>query len=72
VNTRWWAQISLVRLTGQNFGNDWKAWGNWWTSQHGQPPFNSEIIRWSSTQAEPDKLAESLDEGDRKFLASLK
>jgi hypothetical protein len=71
VNTRWWAQISLVRLTGQNFGKDWKAWGNWWNSQNGQPPFNPEIIRWSKTQAEPDKLAESLDEGDRKFLKNI-
>jgi uncharacterized protein (TIGR03435 family) len=71
VNTRWWAQISLVRLTGQNFGKDWKAWGNWWNSHNGQPPFNPEIIRWSKTQAEPDKLAESLDEGDRKFLENI-
>ncbi|HUI06731.1 MAG TPA: HEAT repeat domain-containing protein [Verrucomicrobiae bacterium] len=72
VNTRWWAQISLVRLTGQNFGKDWKAWGKWWTSQNGQPPFDPEIIRWSSTQAEPDKLAESLDENDGRFLAHLR
>src|SRR2546425_9258515 len=27
VNTRWWAQISLVQLTAQNFGNNWAAWG---------------------------------------------
>jgi hypothetical protein len=45
-NTREWAQISLVRVTGQNFGDDWRAWGNWWNSQGGQPPFNPEIIRW--------------------------
>src|SRR6185436_17868972 len=25
-NTRWWAQISLVWLTGKNFGSDWEAW----------------------------------------------
>jgi hypothetical protein len=71
-NTRWWAQISLVRLTGRNFGKDWNAWGNWWNSQNGQPPFNPEIIRWSKTQAEPDKLAESLEESDRRFLGNLK
>jgi tRNA A-37 threonylcarbamoyl transferase component Bud32 len=71
VDTRWWAQISLVRLTGQNFGKDWQAWGNWWNSQNGQPPFNPEIIRWSSSQAEPNKLAESLDESDRKFLENI-
>jgi hypothetical protein len=71
-NTRWWAQISLVRLTGQNFGNDWKAWGNWWNSQNAAPPFNPEIIRWSKNQAEPGELAASLGEGDRKFLEGLK
>jgi hypothetical protein len=71
VNTRWWAQISLVRLTGRNFGKDWNAWGNWWNSQNGQPPFNPEIIRWSGNQAEPGKLAENLAESDRKFLANI-
>jgi tRNA A-37 threonylcarbamoyl transferase component Bud32 len=71
VNTRWWAQISLVRLTGQNFGKDWQAWGKWWNSQNSQPPFNPEIIRWSKTQAEPDQLAESLAESDRRFLANI-
>ncbi len=72
LNTRWWAQISLVRLTGQNFGNDWNAWGNWWNSQNGQPPFNPEIIRWSSTQVEPDKLAENLTGSDQKFFDRIK
>jgi serine/threonine protein kinase len=71
-NTRWWAQISLVRLTGQNFGKDWKAWGNWWNSQNGQPPFHPEIVRWSRNQPEPGELAESLAESDRKFLEGLK
>ena len=71
-NTRWWAQISLVRLTGQNFGTDWTAWGNWWNSHNGQPPFNPEIIRWSRNQAEPGELAERLAESDRKFLEGLK
>lgn len=71
-NTRWWAQISLVRLTGQNFGKDWNAWGKWWNEQNGQPPFKPEIIRWWSGQASPDELAASLDESDQKFLAGLK
>jgi len=30
MNTRWDAQVSLVRLTGQNFGADAKAWGEWY------------------------------------------
>jgi serine/threonine protein kinase len=71
-NTRWWAQISLVELTGQNFGKDWNAWGNWWNSQNGQPPFNPDIIRWWRGQAEPNELAESLAESDRKFLEGVK
>jgi hypothetical protein len=71
-NTRWWAQISLVRLTGQNFGKDWSAWGKWWNDQKSQPPYDSEVIRWWSGQAEPDKLAASLDERDQKFLEGLK
>jgi hypothetical protein len=71
VNTRWWAQISLVRLTGQNFGGDWQAWGKWWNDQSAQPPFKPEIIRWWSGQAEPEKLAESLAASDRKFLQEI-
>ena len=71
-NTHWWAQITLVRLTGQNFGGDWKAWGKWWNDSGGQPRYNPEIIRWWDGQAEPDKLAESLNESDRQFLAGIK
>jgi len=70
-NVHWWAQISLVRLTGQNFGKNWQAWGKWWNSQGGQPPFDPEVIHWWSSQAEPDELAESLEESDRKFLEGI-
>jgi hypothetical protein len=72
VNTRWWAQISLVRITGQNFARDWNAWGKWWNEQGGQPPYEPEIIRWWNGQAEPDKLAETLKESDRTFLNDIK
>lgn len=72
VNTRWWAQISLVRITGQNFGSDWNAWGNWWNGQNGLPPYKPEIIRWWNGQAEPDQLEPSLHEADQKFLNDLK
>jgi HEAT repeats/Bacterial Ig-like domain len=72
INTRWWAQISLVRLTGQNFGNDWNAWGKWWNDQQGAPPYKPEIVRWWNGQAEPDKLAQTLEESDQKFLQGLK
>jgi hypothetical protein len=71
-NTHWWAQIALVRITGQNFGSDWNAWGQWWNQQGGQPPYNPEIIRWWSGQPEPEKLAEALAESDRQFLSNIK
>jgi hypothetical protein len=73
-NTRWWAQISLVRLTGVNYGSDWKAWGAWWTSQGGQPPFNPEFVRWYKDPnfSDPDKATETLNENDRKFLESIR
>jgi RNA polymerase sigma-70 factor (ECF subfamily) len=71
-NTRWWAQISLVRLTGKNFGKDWQAWGDWWNQQGGEPPFKPDIIRWWSGQPEPEKLAGALAESDQKFLAGIK
>jgi serine/threonine protein kinase len=69
---RWWAQISLVRLTGQNFGSDWKAWGHWWSAHHGQPPFNPQVVHWWKGQAEPAQLAQSLAEADRSFIQGLK
>lgn len=71
-NTHWWAQISLVRLTGQNFGGDWNAWGQWWNKENGQPPYQPEIIRWWNGQPEPDKLADALAESDAKFLDGIK
>jgi hypothetical protein len=71
LDTRWWAQISLVELTGQNFGKDWNAWGNWWNSHNGQPPFNPQIIRWWTGQVESDKLAQSFDEADRRHFQNL-
>lgn len=72
VNTRWWAQITLVRLTGQNFGSDWKAWGQWWNGQATPPAFDPQIIRWWNGQAEPDQLAASLAESDKKFLENIR
>lgn len=71
VNTRWCAQISLVRLTGKNFGKDWNAWGKWWNESGGQPASNPEIIRWWNGQPEPDKLAKGLEESDRLSPCAL-
>ena len=70
-NTHWWAQISLVRLTGRDFGSDWSAWGKWWNDSGGQPLYDPEIIRWWDGQPEDAKLAESLAGNDRKFLDSI-
>jgi hypothetical protein len=72
VNTRWWAQIALVKITGQNFGPDWNAWGKWWNAQGRKPAYNPEIIRWWSGQPEPEKLAEKLAESDEQFIGGLK
>src|SRR5438128_987782 len=33
-NTRVWAQITLVQLSGVNFQYNWMAWVQWWNEQH--------------------------------------
>jgi serine/threonine protein kinase len=71
-NVRWWAQISLVRLTGQNFGGDWEAWGKWWNAQGGPPPVAPEIIRWAGDQVEPEELRATVAEGDQRWLNDLR
>jgi hypothetical protein len=72
INTRWWAQLALVQITKQNFGKDWNAWAKWWSDQRGEPAYKPEIIRWWGGQAEPEQLAQTLDESDVKFLADVK
>lgn len=74
INTRWWAQISLVRLTGKNFGYDWKGWGQWWNSQGGQPAFKGDFVVWYHDDAlsDPAKLPQTLAQADEKFFADLK
>ncbi len=72
INTRWWAQIALVQITGVNHGGDWNAWGAWWNERGGQPPWKPEIIRWWSGQPADDELAESLAASDREFFENLK
>jgi RNA polymerase sigma-70 factor (ECF subfamily) len=71
-NTHWWAQITLVRLTGRDFGGDWEAWGKWWNESGGQPAYKPEIIRWWNGQ--PENVAElkkQLAESDAKFLGDV-
>jgi hypothetical protein len=48
-NTRYWAQISLVRLTGENFGRDVAAWRQWWAKQGGKPPIAEETVPWATS-----------------------
>jgi hypothetical protein len=73
VNTRWWAQISLVLLTGVNFGSDWQAWGKWWQEQGGQPAFNPDFVVWYQDPAfgDPARIGQTLAENDAKFLGQL-
>ena len=68
-NTRFWAQISLVRLTGVNFGADWRAWGQWRNSKKGNPRFSSEKIAWTSKADWADE--KYLEEKDRAFIERL-
>ena len=68
---RWSAQITLVQLTGQNFGNDWQAWGRWWNQQKSYPSFSPVPVRWWRGQAEPDALAQELAVGDQLFLDNI-
>ncbi|MBK8001901.1 MAG: HEAT repeat domain-containing protein [Verrucomicrobia bacterium] len=74
VNTRWWAQISLVRLTGTNFAGDWRAWGSWWNQQGGKPAFaTNEFVRWVQQPGweTPAQVEEKIREGDANFFAKL-
>lgn len=74
VNTRWWAQISLVRLTGTNFAGDWRAWGAWWNQQGGKPTFaTNSYVRWVQQPGweTPELVEAKIREGDTNFLAKL-
>jgi hypothetical protein len=74
VNTRWWAQISLVRLTGTNFGGDWRAWGGWWNASGGKPAFaTNEYVRWVQQPGweTPEQVTAKIQESDATFFAKL-
>ena len=74
VNTRWWAQISLVRLTGTNFGGDWRGWGTWWNARDGKPAFTTnDFVRWVKQPGweTPAEVEAKLQEGDKNFFAKL-
>ena len=42
-------EISLLRLTGQNFGRDVAAWRQWWQKQGGKPPISGETVVWATS-----------------------
>jgi hypothetical protein len=51
-NTRMWARAALVRLTGQTFDQDKKAWGAWWNGQNKEPKLKEEDLKlWSMPTA---------------------
>jgi hypothetical protein len=68
-DTRFWAQISLVRLTGENFGRDVAAWRRWWEKRGGRPPIAEKPIAWA-TSPEAIRLADpkEMEADDRKML----
>ena len=70
LNTRFWAQISLVRLTGKNFEKDVDAWRKWWNEQGGKPEISSDRIQWTSNPewADPTKQ----EEVERDFFERAK
>ena len=76
MNTRWEAQIALVRLTGQNFGRDADAWGKWYNDNRATlgrnlPAFDPAPVDWTcgldnaelKLYSTPEKQAEV----DRQF-----
>ena len=72
-NTRFWAQISLVRLTKVNFEADWEAWAKWWNEKMGKPKFEGPKVTWTTRPdwaeyADPKKQAEN----DRRVIESLR
>jgi hypothetical protein len=46
-NSRLWAQIALVQLSGENFGYDWKAWAEWWNATGKEPQCSLDFVQWT-------------------------
>ncbi|MFV1963943.1 MAG: M56 family metallopeptidase [Pirellulaceae bacterium] len=69
-NTRFWAQISLVRLTEQNFGRDVAAWRKWWKESGKQPVISDEVVVWTTRKewSDPETRAQL----DQEWLARWK
>ena len=59
MNTRWLSQVSLVRLTGQNFGTDAEAWGEWYMANRDTlgadlPAFDAARVDWTFGSTDPE------------------
>jgi len=59
MNTRWDAQVALVRLTGQNFGTDAQAWGEWYMANRDKlgadlPAFDATRVDWTFGSTNPE------------------
>jgi hypothetical protein len=68
-DTRLWAQISLVRLTGENFGRDVAAWREWWEKRGGKPPIPAKPVQWAtSPQTRAYASPQAMDQADRQLL----
>ena len=72
-NVRQWAQIALVRFTGQNFGRDVAAWRQLWNKQGDKPPVDEQTVKWA-TSPEMLKYADpkTQEELDRQWVARRK
>ncbi len=70
-DTRLWAQISLVRLTGENFARDVAAWRQWWDRQGGKPPISEEIIDWQAAESAAASQPDSAQPNSRRDAAGL-
>jgi hypothetical protein len=73
MNTRLWAQVALVRLTGENFGRDTATWKAWWEKQGGKPPISDKPVAWATSPgmlewADPKKQ----EAMDRRFAKPAK
>ena len=68
-DTRFWAQISLVRLTGENFGRDVAAWIRWWEKRGGTPPISKERVAWATSPEMLQSAApKDMETADRQIL----
>ena len=76
MNTRWDAQIALVRLTEQNFGRDADAWGAWYNANRetlgkNLPAFDPSPVDWTcgsdNAELKLHSTPEKQKEVDRQF-----